>query len=67
MANVVAFSGSTGTFAHCTVALDIAREPAAVSRFESGKPYAIAGRVAGNVVTLVSIARNLRKPWRATG
>ncbi len=57
IANSVLFNSRRAVFAHCTVALDIVDTPSIVSHFETGKPYAVTGKMLTNTATLLSIDR----------
>ncbi len=59
ISNLVNIAGNSGMFAHCTIAMDIAKDLTAISHFESGKPYALTGRIISNIATLISIDRDL--------
>ncbi len=59
ISNIVNVSGNNGIFAHCMVAMDIAKELIALNHFESGKPYGLTGKLIGNTATLISIDRDL--------
>lgn len=55
--NSILFNSRYAVFAHCTVALDIIDSPSILPHFETGKPYAITGKILTNTVTLLSIDR----------
>lgn len=55
IANPVFFNSRQALFAHCTIALDIVRNPLIAPHFETGKPYAVSGTLISNTVTLLSI------------
>ncbi|ADM28250.1 conserved hypothetical protein [Ignisphaera aggregans DSM 17230] len=59
ISNIVNVFGNNGIFAHCTIAMDIAKELIALNHFESGKPYGLTGKFIGNTATLISIDRDL--------
>lgn len=58
MVNVVDVSSNRCVLAHCTIALDIAKNVRSVAHYESGKPYAVTGEYIGEFVTLLSIDRD---------
>ncbi len=58
MANACSFCGNKAFFAHCTASLSLLEEPKAVTHFESGKPYAVTGRLRTRVFTVVSVSRD---------
>ncbi|MCS7111630.1 MAG: hypothetical protein N3D82_00105 [Ignisphaera sp.] len=55
IANPVSFSSRRALFAHCTVALDIVRDPSIVPHFETGRPYSVSGKMISDTVTLLSV------------
>lgn len=58
IANVVDVTSNRCVLAHCTIALDIAKNVKAESHFESGKPYAVLGEYYADTVTILSIDRD---------
>jgi len=56
ISNPSRFSGSYGYFAHCTVALDIAKKPRAVQHFETGNPYGLTTPLNYEAATMASIS-----------
>lgn len=55
--NSVLFNSRYALFAHCTVALDIVKNPIALTHFETDRPYAVSGEMIPDTVTLLSIDR----------
>lgn len=58
IANVVDVSSNRCVLAHCTIALDIAKNVRGVTHYESGKPYGVTGEYIGETVTILSIDRD---------
>lgn len=56
IANSVLFEGVRAYFAHCTIALNMIKDPVVLSHFESGEPYSITGRLINNVYTIASLS-----------
>jgi len=67
IANVVDVVSNVCYLAHCTMALDIAKNIKIVPHFETGKPYALTGEYLGDAVTLLSIDRDFTLATIAVG
>jgi L-fucose isomerase-like protein len=59
IANIVDVFSNKLYLAHCTIALDIIKNQNILPHFETGKPYALTGEYIGDIVTLISIDRDL--------
>ena len=67
IANAVAFKGKKSYFAHCTISLDMVKDPVVVTHFESGHPYSLTGKLVGNVYTIISLSPDLKLMATTTG
>lgn len=56
VANASAFSGEKAYFAHCTIALNLVKNPVVTTHFESGYPYSLTGKLTSDVYTVVSLS-----------
>lgn len=59
IANVVDVNNNRCVLAHCTIALNLASNIKVLPHFETGKPFALAGELIENSVTVLSIDRDL--------
>ncbi len=61
IANVNHVEGSTVTMSHCTIALNMIRNPRVLTHFESGYPYGLTGELIFNEVTGISVSSDFRR------
>jgi L-fucose isomerase-like protein len=61
ISNVVYAKPAEAYFAHCTVALDMAKGPKPVPHFETGRPYGLAASLAERVYTAISVGPGFDK------
>ena len=61
IANAVYGRGDEAVFAHCTVSLDMVKSWRLMPHFESGLPYGLAGELAHQLYTVVSISPRFEK------
>jgi L-fucose isomerase-like protein len=61
IANVNHVEGSTVTMSHCTIALNMIRNPRVLTHFESGYPYGLTGELSFNEVTGISVSSDFRR------
>lgn len=61
ISNVVYAKPTEAYFAHCTVALDMAKEARPVPHFETGRPYGLAASLAERTYTAVSVGPQFDK------
>lgn len=61
MANVAGTSGGKALFAHCTIALNMARGWRKMPHFETGRPYGLAAELSHSAYTAVAIGPRLDK------
>ena len=61
IANVNHVEGSTVTMSHCTIALNMIRNPRVLTHFESGYPYGLTGELGFNEVTGISVSSDFRR------
>lgn len=67
MANAVSFEDERAYFAHCTIALNMIKEPAMTTHFESGYPYSLTGKLLDVVYTTASLSPDLTVMTMTTG
>jgi len=60
-ANVNHVEGSTVTMSHCTIALNMIRNPRVLTHFESGYPYGLTGELIFDEVTGISVSSDFRR------
>mgnify|MGYP001772763062 FL=1 len=61
IANVVKYTGDEGVFAHCTIALNMAKSWRVMPHFESGYPHGLSAELKEAVYTAVSISPRFNK------
>jgi len=61
IANVNHVEGSTVTMSHCTIALNMIRNPRVLTHFESGYPYGLTGELIFDEVTGISVSSDFRR------
>ena len=61
IANVNHVEGSTVTMSHCTIALNMIRNPRVLAHFESGYPYGLTGELIFDEVTGISVSSDFRR------
>jgi len=61
IANTNHAEGGMVTMSHCTIALNMVRNPRALTHFESGYPYGLTGELVFNEVTGISVSNDFRK------
>lgn len=67
IANPSTFEGEKAYFAHCTIALNMIRNPVVLSHFESGHPYSLTGELASNVYTITSLSPDYKTMIASVG
>ena len=61
IANVNHVEGSTVTMSHCTIALNMIRNPRVLTHFESGYPYGLTGELIFNEEMGISVSSDFRR------
>lgn len=67
IANTVTFEDERAYFAHCTIALNMVKEPVIVTHFESGYPYSLTGKLLNNIYTIASLSPDFAIMAMTTG
>lgn len=67
MANIIHVDRKYASFAHCTAPISFLEDYKLVKHFESGKGYAIKGKIPNQKVTVFRIDKNLEKCFIAIG